>query len=422
MKRLLIPAALGLAFVTAFVPVSMIHPVQAQTMLRIVAVVNDEIISELDLKYRIQLQLYSMRRPGTEEAAYQIAPQVLRQMIDDKLRKQEILKRSSLPTDEEVRPLIAENEAKFGMPPGSLLASIRSMNLSEHVYIDTIKLQTAWERMLAGRIRITKPITEEDIDRRLAELKLDQGKPEYLLSDIHLTFDSLGGEVQARQVAETIIAELGRGIRFEQLAQQYSQSSASTAGNIGWNRPRELPEEVLAVVEKLVPGQVSSPIRTLTGYHIVMLRDRRIAAMADLSKTVFSLSQFTLPLPPNATPAEVNNEIRLARDISANSKSCEDFNALAKSLNGGPIGTGTLSQLPPNIANAVATIQAGQGAPPLRTPEGITQIFVCSRTDSGNGLPNREEVRTRILLERIDSESRKIMRDLRKAAIIDIRL
>lgn len=425
MKRTLSTAALGLILsVVSPVPgKAPVAPAQAQQMLRIAAVVNEDIISVYDLLQRVDLQLLSTNQPINEQVRRQMAPQVLRLIIDEKLMTQEWRRRGVAVGDGDINPQIEGIEQANKWPRGGLNKMLEAQGIALAVFTEQLRARAGWERMLAQKVRSTRPVSEEEIDQRLAELKESQGKPEHRLSDIFLSFDSAGGEPQAKQIADTILTELGKGATFAQLSQQFSNSAAaSTGGDLGWVRQGQLEPELEQAIGSLVQGQVSAPIKTLVGYHILYLRDRRLAAMADPTKSTLTLSRILLPVPANAPPRDWDSQIALAKEISASADSCQAFNELAKPLGGGPIGVGTLAQLPEQYSAAVAGVAKDKVSTPTRTTEGVNLFFVCDRSDEGDGLPNRNEVRNNIFFQRVEAESRRSLRDLRQAANIEVRL
>jgi len=425
MKRLLATAALGLilSVVSPWSGPAPIAPAEAQQMLRIAAVVNDDIVSIYDLLQRVDLQLLSTNQPVNDEVRRQMAPQVLRLIIDEKLMTQEWRRRGVSVGDDDINPQIEGIEQANKWPRGGLTKMLEAQGIALSVFTDQLRARAGWERMLAQKVRATRQVTEEEIDQRLAELKAAQGKPEHRLSDIFISYDSAGGEAQARQIADTILTELGKGATFAQLSQQFSNSTAaSTGGDLGWVRQGQLEPELEQAANSLVQGQVSTPIKTLIGYHILYLRDRRVSAVADPAKSTLTLSRILLPVPANAPARDWESQIALAKEIASAADSCQAFNDLAKPLGGGPIGVGTLAQLPEQYSAAVAGVPKNKTSAPTRTTEGVNLFYVCDRSEEADGLPSRNDVRANIFFQRVEAESRRTLRDLRQGANIEVRL
>nr|WP_293840980.1 peptidylprolyl isomerase [uncultured Arsenicibacter sp.] len=84
-------------------------------------------------------------------------------------------------------------------------------------------------------------------------------------------------EKTAKQEIKQLYKRLRAGESFEGLAQQYSQDVGSRehGGDLGWAKPRVYVPPVDKVLAKLKPGQYSKPFKTVFGYHIFQLVDRR---------------------------------------------------------------------------------------------------------------------------------------------------
>lgn len=273
-----------LAALLAVVPVGfngVIAPksAQAQEMLRIAAVVNDEIISVYDILQRTDFQIIvGMGQQVTDEARSRLFRLMLRQMIDERLMLQEVKRRGINVQDEEVKGYLAALEEANNRAKGSLLKDVEAAGLSPETLMDQIRARLGWDILNRQRVRVTRPISDEEIDQVVAEAKASEGQQEYLAADIFISFDSAGGEAGATRLVEEIMRQLNGGSRFSAVAQQYSNSaSATTGGDLGWVRTGQIDPVLLTALETMQPNQVSQPVRTVSGLHMLLLREKRTA-------------------------------------------------------------------------------------------------------------------------------------------------
>lgn len=107
--------------------------------------------------------------------------------------------------------------------------------------------------------------------------KQKQYVDEYHIRQIFLKKDSLVSDDLLKLQLEDITKQLEKGLSFVELVEIYSQDpvSASHQGDLGWLKSFELPPELRLAVEKLEPSQVSPPIRTAAGWHLIQLVDKR---------------------------------------------------------------------------------------------------------------------------------------------------
>jgi len=232
--------------------------------------------------------------------------------------------------------------------------------------------------------------------------------------------DSPDQERKVQEAAQRLTEELRNGASFAELARQFSQSAtASVAGDLGWIQEAQLPDELDQALALMQPGQVRGPIRTFGGYYLLWLRDRRQVSVGDAT---VDLRQLLFPLPANATQTQFEQAQTQAAGARSRVQSCEQMDSLAAELGlseAKTLGTIKLSDLPPNIRKTVATLPIGLASEPIPVSAGVGLLVVCGRE---NGGVDRELIRNSLINQRLDLLSRRYLRDLRKAANVDIRL
>jgi peptidyl-prolyl cis-trans isomerase SurA len=91
------------------------------------------------------------------------------------------------------------------------------------------------------------------------------------------------------------------------------------------------------------------------------------------------------------------------------------------SKNSGKLDNIKLSNLPANIRNAVESLEAGQASQPIKAGGGIVVLMMCARRGDLVDEQVRKQVERMLLQERAGLVARRLLRDLRRAAFIDIR-
>jgi Parvulin-like peptidyl-prolyl isomerase len=411
----------GLLFGLAFV-----HTASAQEMNRIAAVVNDDIITTQELIGRMQLALVYSGIRDSADARRRVAPQVLRKLIDEHLQMQEAARLKISLTPSEVDAGIAMIEQQNGMPRGALLDGLRQSGLDPQLARDQIKADLTWMR-LTNRVLLTQAkVGDQEVYDRLETIKERQGQPEYLLSEILLPVDNPGQEDEARTLGERLIEQLRAGAPFPALARQFSRSpTAANGGSLGWQSQAGLDEDVAAAVAQLPGGQVSPLVRTASGFAILRMDNQRIAGqVANPEDAVVTLSQIVLPTPKDAPPKQ--ELMGRAAQLAQQAKSCSDLEELGRKVGATTIGSmgpsKRVGELESTLRRAVGNLPPNQASMPLDMPEGIQIVMVCERKESLTiSLPTHEQVRRTLEDERMDMLSRRYIRNLRRAAFIDIR-
>lgn len=425
----LVAVLLSAAFLVGVAPVT---AVQAQTSneLGIAAVVNDDVISEFDLNARIRLLMLASQIRPTEDAIERMRPQALRSLIDERLRLQEAEHLGIEITDEEVDAQIEQLAGNNNLTLQQFSQVLNQAGVPLANLQNQYRGEIAWSRIVQARLRRRVDITEEEVDAAIDQLRADVGGTEVQLSEIFLSVDSPQSEASVRSLADRIVQQLASGVPFATLARQFSESpSSQQGGDMGWVLTDRLDPGLKRAVEGLQPGQYSQPVRGAEGLHILQLRDQRASELLDLSaggdEAELVLKQLVLPLPDQAGQAQVQAEMQRASRLRGIIKTCSDIDFVHDQVGvsqSGDLGRYRASELPQEVRQLVGNLQAGQTTAPFRVSTGVTLLMVCEREviKADSGL--RQEIRTRLLSERLDSLARRYMRDLRRAAVIDNRL
>ena len=138
-----------------------------------------------------------------------------------------------------------------------------------------------------------------------------------------------------------------------------------------------------------------------------------------------NLSQFGLAIEEGATEADIQAQMSLAESVVASTITCDDFNEFGK-LSGAPIsgnlGDLKVGDLPPKLQQVVLGLEVNQVSKPILSPSGVLVLMLCDRTDPPSSLPDPNEIRQKLMQQRLDLQARRYMRDLRNQAFVDVRV
>jgi peptidyl-prolyl cis-trans isomerase SurA len=398
----------------------------AQETLRIAAVVNDEVISVYDLVNRIRLALVSTGLPDTPETRRRLQPQVLRGLIDEKIQMQEAARQNITASESEMQAAIAKIEENNRMPPGGLEIAIRNSGVQYSTVAAQIRATLLWQKLVNRKLRSTLQVGEDEIDEQMALIQAAQGTTEYLLSEIFLSVDTPEQEEDVRQTALGLVEQLRRGVNFPTMARQFSQSaSAAVGGDIGWVQSGTLDDDIENVLKDTPSGQVTEPIRSIAGYYIYGLRQRRTIAAPSADESKVTLMQLVLPLERDATQADIDAQTGLAETVRETVSGCADLQRVAKELGVPPPSEPQqlrIGDLAPRIREVVTPLKVGEASAPIRIEPGLLMLMVCVREDAPSNLPSREDIAENLLRQRLDVLARRYLRDLRRAAFVDVRV
>ena len=394
--------------------------------MRIAAVVNGRAISLFDLETRIDVAIYSANLAPTDEMRRRLAGTVLRNLIDEALQLEEAKNRGIRVSEADIATAIARIEDGNGVPRGELEAFLAQRGIAIASVIDQLRAQVAWSKYVGQRIRPLVTVGEDEIDDEIARLEAARGTPEYLVSEIAIYGGPSESGDELRATAESIAAQLRAGADFAAVAAQFSQGAlARDGGDLGWIQEGRGRPEIDRVLAGMTVGAVSEPIRSLDGWHIVYLRDKRLVTPEPEIPVELFLSQVMLPSEPGEAPAAAETRLAAARDIAAGTTGCDALRERGDALEGsmsGDIGWVGLDDLPERFRDAVRGLEDGAASAPLATENGVHVLMVCERNDPGAETGIRDRVYEAIAQRRMTVLERRLLRDLRRAAFVDLRI
>ena len=396
--------------------------------MQIIAVVNGDVITNDDVSNRGKLFALSTGLPVTPEVLARLRPQVLKQLVDERLRLQEVQRRRIGVSDREIADAIGEIEQRNGMPKGALSASLRGQGVAMRTLIDQVRVQLGWTRVLREELGAKGEISDAEVAEQMRIFKEQIGKPEFRVSEIFIPIDDPSKTADARRFADTVIAQLRAGAPFPVVAAQFSQSqTALQGGDLGWVRANQLDPAVAAIAQEMPPGAVSNPIEVPGGISIISLRAKRETGRDQA--TVMSIRQvfvpFASPLNPAAPTEQQRKAVEQAQAVSRSVRNCKDMEeanqraGAVRPSNPGEVRLETVSSAP--LRNLLAGLKDGVASKPVVANEGAAVLMVCSREQKNAAAPTKEEISERLLQDRVELASRQLQRDLRRRAMLDER-
>ncbi|MEP4377642.1 MAG: peptidylprolyl isomerase [Alphaproteobacteria bacterium] len=404
--------------------VTVTTPASAQDVQRIAAVVNEKVISIFDVQQRMRLLISSSGLPNNAETQRRIAPQVLRELIDEALQNQEAERLNIRVTQREIDSALEQIESSNGLSAGGFESFLGSQGISLDAALTQIRSNLSWQKLLARTVIPTIEIGDEEIDDVVARIEATAGVTEYRVGEILLPVDNPADVGDVEVLADRLVKQLRDGADFRSVAQQFSKSAtAATGGDIGWVQPGELDPAIDNVIANLDRLEISEPIKVPDGIQIIILIDQRTNEPPDPNDRTVALRQMLLQVAADDAPAAIDAHMQTARAISSSVRGCDDFAAAATEA-GTPQpatpSTFKLKDLNADLRALAAQLDVGQASAPIRLPSGVQVLMICERQE--NIGPDRDVIRRTLERERVDMLSRRYLRDLRRSAFVDLRV
>jgi len=397
---------------------------------RIAAVVNGEVITDADIMNRARLFAISTNMGLSQDVVTRLRPQILRQLIDERLRVQDAQTRKIVIADQVIAAAIRQIEVRNNLPAGALRQKLSIDGISNRTLVDQLRAQLAWNQILREAAADRMNITEADLKEQQRLAALQVGQTEYRIAEIFIPVESPTNSADAQRFAETVIKELHAGAPFPMVAAQFSQAqTALEGGEVGWVRLNQLDPAAAQIVPQMPVGAISNPIAVAGGLLIISLQAKReigreMALVATLRQAFFA---FATPLTDPQNPTDQQRQtLARAKAATATVHGCDEMEAYAKANNppdhpSNPGDVRVASVNPPQFRQMLETFPLDRPTEPLVSRDGIAVITICSREQKNVGDFTIEQVRQRLINERIEMISTQLMRDLKRKAAIKIR-
>jgi peptidyl-prolyl cis-trans isomerase SurA len=413
-----------LAGIVGLVPAA--GPAAAQDSMRIAAVVNEDVISELDIYMRLRMAMLSARLEDTPETRDRLMPQVLRNLIDDRLKLQEAKRENITVNPADIEKRIDALAKRNNMSRDELTTFLRGNGILVEALADQMNAELSWARLVQRKLRPRINITDQEINDEANRIRATAGETEYKLYQIFLAVDAPDQESAIRDSGERLIDQLNEGADFESLATEFSQDEgALKGGDWGWMRLDQMEPAVAQDIQTVPAGQVIGPVRGTGGYYIAFAKETRVSNIADTSDGTVNVKQILWSLTSNAAESEINRALSQAKTMSTRIQSCAQMPTVAHEASPGiyrELGNVLVSDLPAEARNMAINQPVEIPADPIRTSQGVVLYMICDRQAGDETGLSRTSIADRLGQQRLETLARGYLSDLRRAAVIDIRI
>jgi len=372
-----------------------------------------------------------------KEAKQELPPEnVLRQQVLERLVLQELemqrAKHSNLKVpDETLNGALQDIAQRNGIPLSRLPEMLAKTGIDYASYRDAMRKELTLALLRQREVIQRISVTPREVDQFLEKQKnAPEQSAEYNVSHILISVPQTATSTQlddADRKAKDVYTRASGGEDFAKLAIAYSNSqTALEGGSLGWRKGSELPTFLSEVVAKLKPGQVSEPLRTPTGYHIVRLNETRGASGQSVVEQIHArhILMKTNELQDDAT---VRQKLTAIRERIQNG---EDFAGLAKVSSEDPATSsdgGDLEWFNPGTYPEFEVLLKGMKdneiTQPFHMQDGwhIVQLLGHRKFDNTDELKRRRAAEA-IRNSRVDEATETWMRRLRDEAYVEYKL
>ncbi len=382
--------------------VGLAGPASAQDSFAPRLYVDDRVITEYEVAQRM-LFLRVLRAPGDLEK------EALKGLIEDRLRQSAAESLDLTVTDEAVKVGMEEFAARANLTAEALVADLAKVDISAETFRDFVTSGLLWRQVVRARFIGQVPVSENDVDLAL-EAATRPGALQVLVSELVIPVPE--GEDGAEQLDQaTNLSETIRGeAAFAEAARANSAApTAQNGGRLDWVPLASLPGAIGSTVLALGPGEVSQPLVVPGAVVLFMLRD--VAEDRSAPPISVTIEWAEVLLPDDA--AEITR-LRAAVD------DCSDLYGREAGLDADRVTLTTqpAGDVPGDVGLELARLDLGESSVALRRGGSRRFVMLCGREVTQEEPVSRDDIRERVINQKLEGMAEAYLESLRSAAII----
>lgn len=406
---------------------------------RIVAVVNDEAITALELRSRLatverQLKGQNVQLPPRDILERQLLERMISDRVQTQFARETGLRISDIELDAALRRIAESNQ--LALP--DFRAALEKDGITWPKFREEIRQEIILSRLRDREVNSRVAVSESEIDNYLANQQ--QGAAE-LGTEVHVAHIVLRVPEQATPDqlmrigvrAKAALDQIRRGDEFAKVAAAYSDApDGLSGGSLGMRPLDRLPALYADAAQKLKPGESSEILRSPAGFHILKLIEKRSQQNAAGTSAIAPLKQtharhILIKVNELISETEARHKLVALKERIDNGA---DFAELARlyssdlsAAKGGDLGWLYQGDTVPEFEKAMDALKINEVSPPVQSPFGFHLIQVLERRTEEAGQERQRLMARQVLRERkADEAYQDWVRQLRDRAYVEYRL
>ncbi len=399
---------------------------------QVVAIVDDDAILQTQLEARISTITNRLSEQGTGLPPRDLLEQrVLEQLITESVQLQMAEKMGMRISDNELNETMMNIAKRNGMTMEQFEQQLSAEGVSYQQAREQIRNEMLTSRVQQRQVGNRVRVTDREVENYLQAQQARGGNDaEYHLAYIFIEVDDPtndAGVSAAREKAENLRKQIVDGRDFREVA--VAQSDASNAlegGDMGWRTESQLPSLVAPVVPDLPVGEPSPVLENPSGFHLVMVIDKR---GGEQKKVIEQRKVRHILVRPSEAVTDSQAETKI-RDIYQQLKDGADFAELARTYSddpvsgsdGGNLGWVSQGQMVPAFEQAMMEANVGEIKGPFRSQFGwhILQVQDVRNKDVSDDV-KKSNARQAIYRRKFEVELQNWLREIRDEAFVEFK-
>ncbi|MCA3105236.1 MAG: peptidylprolyl isomerase [Rhodocyclaceae bacterium] len=406
-------------------------PARVLTVDRIVAVVNDEVITQFDLTLRTKLAVAQLSRQGTALPPAEILErQVLERMISDRVQLQLARETGIRIDDGQLEKILSRIAAENKMTLPQFREAIERDGMAFTRFREDLRDEVLISRLREREVDSRVVVTESEIDNFLKNSAAQGSNDELNLAHILVRVPEGASPEQLaerRARAEQALGQVKAGTDFGQVAAAFSDAPDALKGGVMGARPTDRWPTLFAdAARSLKVGEVSPVLRSPAGFHIIRIVDRRVGGNSVLVQQTRA-RHILIRVNELVPEADANQRLRGLKERIENGA---PFGELARlhsddgsAARGGELGWISPGDTVPAFERAMDQLKVNEVSDPVRSDFGVHLIQVLERrSEDLSNERQRLGARQALRARKADETYQEWVRQIRDRAFVDLRL
>ncbi len=419
----------SLVAVTFAASVASVSVATAQDLVldKIRAVVNEGVVLDSDIASAIRFfrqQATSNQQSLPEDSV--LSERILQELVDREIRRQRATSIGIAVDADSVNRAIEQVARSNNMNSVQFRRTLNQQGFDYDLFRKNIEEELLLQRLIEREVQPRIRVSAQEIDDFIESVKGDEKENQrYRIQHILIAIAPTASPEEvsaARQTADSILSKLNGGADFsEEAATSSDGARALQGGDLGWRTLQELPAFLSKAIRKMEPAELSEPLRSANGLHIVKLIERESNDQTQIEESLVR-HIFVAGDSPN-----IEQKLAVARQQL---QSGTEFKELAAQMsedpnsasNGGELPWFSKGQMPQQMEQMANTLKVKQLSQPFRTQFGwhLMQLM-DKRTREVDDEALRDQANSSLRQSKVEQETERWLRQMRDESFVEIR-
>jgi peptidyl-prolyl cis-trans isomerase SurA len=391
----------------------------------IIAIVNGDVITKVDLDKRVNLAIFSIGGNVTQDQKSALSKEVLKEIIQERIKRycyQKFAPKGGWVSKKDVQNAFSDIARQNRTDYDGLVKILEGNNIKKEILLNQISIGLSWMEYIRARFGKNVNISESEVNRELASLNEKLTKESFYVCRMFFPINGPSEEKSVLSHVNNLNQMLLGGVDFSNIARQFSKGAeANKGGDMGWIFEGQLSPAEMDALRQMSIGS-HKIVRNDRGYVILFLRDKKESGLRTFSSIKYTQVGVGFA---EGKPSEqdLKQLLNYVNDMRRTSKNCHEFMKKAKEsgfMSVSEPSVGVVESMQPKFRAVLEKVQAGGTSSLIVLDGGVIVICLLEKKVNTIKIPTREEIRSQKIHERLNSLAARELQDLTRKSYVKI--